>query len=514
MTTRVRLIAIVILGVAMATWVALWPHLGAVDAWWRWAPPAERSNSGQIWSAIALFTSPVVVYTMAAFAAIWAARRRLFAASASIVLTSVLTASITQVMKELVHRPRADSPWAYLLSQTGWSFPSGHVSAWTAVAVAVVTLSRVAGQSKRMVWAWRGVALGSVAVVMVCRLTLHAHYVTDVIGGALLALLVATSSNLLCGVHAFGGRRGDGARRAGVIFNPAKIVDLTVFKQLLETALAENGWGPPIYLPTSPDDPGHAMARHAVRIGVDRVLIAGGDGTVRVALGELAGTGVEAAIIPSGTANLLAQNLGIPFDLSRSLRLALRGEPRPLDLIKVTSPERRGFVEYAGVLAGIGADAAVISNTNEELKRQIGTAAYVVAALNQVKTHPMDVLITVDDEHPIRRAASLVSVGNVADLQPGLTLIPGASTSDGILDLLIASPRNVGDVVEMIGGVLTQSKNEPRIDRFTGRTVHVETAEPALCQIDGDVVGEFRHLDFHIVPGAVPLAQPKESSQA
>lgn len=489
-------------------WVILWSRLGAIDAWWRWQPPADRSSSGQIWSAVALFSSPVVVYSLAGLAVLWAARRRLFAASASIILTCVLTLSATQVIKEIVARPRADSPWAFLISQHGWSFPSGHVSAWTAVAVAIVTLARVSGQSHRMVWVWRFLAIGSVLAVAVCRLVLHAHYVTDVIGGLVLGLFVATLSTLLCDVHGFGGRRRQGEKRAAVIFNPVKIVDLTVFKQLVETSLRQHGWAPPIYLPTSPDDPGHAMARHAIDLGVDRVLIAGGDGTVRVALGELAGSGMPAAIIPSGTANLLAQNLEIPFDLFRALRLALRGVPRPLDLIRVTSPDRPDLVEYAAVLAGIGADAAVISTTKEELKRQIGTAAYVIAALNQIKTHPMEVTVTIDEQDPLHRPASLVSVGNVGDLQPGLTLIPGASASDGLLNVLVASPRNIGDVVEMIGGVLTQAKNEPLIDRLSGRSVRLETATPALCQVDGDVLGEFHRLDFDIIPAAVPLAQP------
>jgi len=449
-----------------------------------------------------------VLYPLAGVAAFWAARRRLLAASATIVLTGVVTYSITTVLKALVQRPRMDGPWSYLISQQGWSFPSGHVSAWTAITIAMVTLMRVAGARSSAVWAWRLVGIGSVLIVATSRLVLHAHFVTDVIGGLLLGLFVAALSNLLCDVNTVGQRRRLRGGRVAVILNPVKIVDLTLFQQMLESALKRHGWASATYLPTTVDDPGRAMARQAVEQQVDLVLVAGGDGTVRVALGALSGSGIPTAIIPSGTANLLAQNLGIPFDVSRALTLALRGEVLPLDLIRVTSPERPELVEYAAVLAGIGADAAVISTTNEELKRQIGTAAYVVAALNQIKTHPMDVHVTIDDGEPVQRSASMVSIGNVGDLQPGLTLLPGASASDGKLDVLVASPRHIGDVVEMIGGVLTQAKNEPRIDRFTGRSVRLETVEPALCQIDGDVVGEFRRLDFEVVPGAVHLAQP------
>ncbi|HMR49300.1 MAG TPA: diacylglycerol kinase family protein [Arachnia sp.] len=511
MTARRRLLAPFLVslgGLMVALWIAAWPSLGMVDAWWRWGPPAERSASGQIWSAIALFSSPAVLYPLAAVAAFWAARRRLLAASATILLTGVLTYSITTVLKAVVQRPRSDTPWSHLISQQGWSFPSGHVAAWTAIAIAMMTLMRVAGARPSAVWAWRLIGIVSVLIVAVSRLVLHAHYVTDVIGGFLLGLFVASLSNLLCDVHIVGHRPHRPSGRVAVILNPIKVVDLTLFRRMLDSAMRRHGWASAIYLPTTADDAGRAMARQAIEQEVDLVLVAGGDGTVRVALGGLAGSGIPTAIIPAGTANLLAQNLGIPFDLSRALALALRGEVRPLDLIRVTSPEDPDLVEPAAVLAGIGADAAVISTTNEELKRQIGTAAYVVAALNQVKTHPMDVRVTIDDGEPLRRDASLVSIGNVGDLQPGLTLLPGASASDGLLDVLVASPRHLGDLVEMIGGVLTQAKNEPRIDRFTARRVHVETAEPVLCQIDGDVIGEFRILDFEVVPGAVQLARP------
>ena len=511
MVARRHLLApslVALTGLALLAWALAWPSLGAVDAWWRWAPPTERSISGQVWSAIALITSPALLYPLAGLAAFWAARRRLLAVSATIVLTVVLTYSFTTVVKTLLLRPRMDSPWAYLLSQHGWSFPSGHVSAWTAIAIAMVTLARVAGARASMLWMCRGMALASVTVVALCRLVLHAHYVTDVIGGALVGLFTASLSNLLCDVHSIGKRHRRRGGRVAVILNPVKIVDMTLFRQLLESALKRHGWASAIYLPTTADDPGRAMARQAVAQQADLVLIAGGDGTVRVALGALAGSGITAAIIPSGTANLLAQNLGIPFDVSRALTLALHGEVKPLDLIRTTSPEHPELVEYAAVLAGIGADAAVISTTDEDLKRQIGTAAYVVAALNQIKTHPMKVRVTIDDGEPVDRDASLVSIGNVGDLQPGLTLLPGASASDGLLDVLVASPRHIGDLVEMIGGVLIQAKNEPRIDRFTGRSVRLETTSPALCQIDGDVIGEFRRLDFEIVPAAVQLARP------
>ena len=105
----------------------------------------------------------------------------------------------------------------------------------------------------------------------------------------------------------------------------------------MDSEVLSAGWRPTVWLETTAEDPGHAAARAALDAGVDLVLVAGGDGTVRVVASELAGTGVSMALLPSGTGNLLARNLSVPLDTDAALRLALTGRPRRIDVVTVST---------------------------------------------------------------------------------------------------------------------------------------------------------------------------------
>ena len=223
-------------------------------------------------------------------------------------------------------------------------------------------------------------------------------------------------------------------------------------------------------------------------------------------LGSLVGTEMPVAIIASGTGNLLARNLGIPLDAARAVDLALTGTPTRIDLLRV---EAAASVTHAAVMAGLGADAAVLGDADEALKKQLGPVAYVVAGLPHIRATPTQARIIVDDQPALERDASLIEVGNVGDLQAGVSLMPQADASDGILDVLVASPRTVGDVAQMMAGVLTQIGGEPLLDRMTGRRVEIETAAPMPFQIDGDVVGTVDRVVVEVVPGAVRLMLPR-----
>ena len=130
------------------------------------------------------------------------------------------------------------------------------------------------------------------------------------------------------------------ARRSAVVFNPVKVAD--DFRDTVSRRLSEAGWAEPMWLETTEDDPGRSMTATAREAGVDLVLAAGGDGTVRVVADGLAGSKITMAILPSGTANLLALNLGIPSPLAEALDVALAGHTKTIDLIKITVDGERG----------------------------------------------------------------------------------------------------------------------------------------------------------------------------
>ena len=131
------------------------------------------------------------------------------------------------------------------------------------------------------------------------------------------------------------GRTSAGAepvRRAAVVIHPAKHDDMDEFRAAVRTAMADLGWAEPLWLETRPDDTGERLAREAVRSGVDLVLASGGDGTITACAGGVAGSGVPLGVLPCGTGNLLARNLGLPLPLDEALSVALTGSGRRLDV--------------------------------------------------------------------------------------------------------------------------------------------------------------------------------------
>ena len=167
-----------------------------------------------------------------------------------------------------------------------------------------------------------------------------------------------------------------------MILNPIKVPDVDEFRHTVDAALAERGFGDSLWLETTEDDAGSTMAKRAIEEPVDLVVVAGGDGTVRVVCAELAGSGIPVAVLPAGTGNLLARNLGISLDLEIALTELLGGNEQRIDSVEVEGDELQ--TDRFVVMAGLGLDAAIIADAPDELKKHVGWAAYVVATLKNL----------------------------------------------------------------------------------------------------------------------------------
>lgn len=121
-------------------------------------------------------------------------------------------------------------------------------------------------------------------------------------------------------------------RRAAVVANPIRYEDREKFRDLVRAAMSGHGWDQPLWLETTVDDPGTGQAREAIAAGVDLVLASGGDGTITACAAAVAGSGIPLAVLPIGTGNLLARNLGLPLELDEALAVALTGTNRQLDV--------------------------------------------------------------------------------------------------------------------------------------------------------------------------------------
>lgn len=285
-----------------------------------------------------------------------------------------------------------------------------------------------------------------------------------------------------------------------LVVNPTKTHALPRFVLQVTRACTRHGLPAPVVCETTTEDPGEGMARKAVEQGAALVLAAGGDGTVRSVCAGLAGSGVSLGVLPLGTGNLLARNLDLPLDLDQALGVALAGRDRVLDLGQATvgDGEPTAFV----VMAGLGFDAQMMADAPAGLKDAVGWPAYVVSGVRHLRDPAGNVQLILDGGVPVHRTSRGVVVGNVGSLQGGLALLPDAVPDDGVLDVVLLSPRHLGHWVRLIARLIAR-RPDRAATRWTARRVELRTSLPTHAQLDGEPLGEVRSLVIEVRPGAL-----------
>jgi YegS/Rv2252/BmrU family lipid kinase len=291
---------------------------------------------------------------------------------------------------------------------------------------------------------------------------------------------------------------------AAVVVNPTKLDDDEAFRKSVRQVMDEHGWDEPLWLETTAEDPGQGQAKSAVSAGVDLVLACGGDGTVTACAEGVTGTGVPLAIIPMGTGNLLARNIGLPMGLDEALAVALDGPQQPIDAGRVNGTL---FV----VMAGLGLDARMVSDTSDELKKRIGWIAYAISAARHLGDRPMRVTVSADGGPRRRMRANALIVGNVGWLRGGLPLLPDARPDDGMLDAVVLIAGGLTGWLAATANILLRRPARGGIYRvqFTKLQVGLSREEP--WELDGEVMGSTRRLTVEAQPGALLLRMPPES---
>ncbi|WP_173075982.1 diacylglycerol/lipid kinase family protein [Phytohabitans rumicis] len=289
---------------------------------------------------------------------------------------------------------------------------------------------------------------------------------------------------------------------SAVVVNPSKVFDPVELRQTVSALLAGAGWPAPMWFETTREDPGRGQTRQAVEAGAQVVFACGGDGTVRSCAGALVGTEVALAVLPSGTGNLLAVNLGLTHDLVAGVEIALQGGLRRIDVGVVGD-------ECFTVMAGMGFDAEMLAATSEATKARIGWLAYVLGALRHLGDRPMRVSIRIDDHPPMRRRARTVLIGNVGRLKGGLRLLLDAEPDDGTFDIAVLTPRTLGHWASLAWAVARRRRRVPRMEVFQGRSVQVTSNRPQSRELDGDLIEPGRTLRAELRPKALWLCVPE-----
>ena len=300
--------------------------------------------------------------------------------------------------------------------------------------------------------------------------------------------------------------------KVGIVYNPSKERAQAALNIVYRT-LSEAGWEPAKLYETKVDDPGFSMAQQAVKEGAELVLAVGGDGTVREVASALKGSDIPLGIVPMGTGNLLARNMGYEvWDTSSCVHFALFGQEHTIDMIHLVSKLTNGKTDQRDflVMGGAGFDAQIMTDTDPKLKSMIGGAAYFLAAGKHLLARRSPVLITIDDGPTFGRKMRGVLIANCGEIQGGINIASQTSAKDGQLEVIILAPRTLLSWAALSLRIMTRRyRSTPILDHKMGSRVKMDFLKhPQPIEVDGDIIGEAKELEAEVLPKVLRVHAP------
>ncbi len=244
--------------------------------------------------------------------------------------------------------------------------------------------------------------------------------------------------------------------------------------------------------------------RAAIGDGADLVYVWGGDGMVQRCVDAMvdAGSKIPIAILPAGTANLLANNLGIPIDIAEAVELGLSGIRQALD-VGVVNGER------FAVMAGTGLDAITMRNVSNGEKERLGRLAYFRSGMSALRKDSILMSIRVNGKTWFTGKSSCVLVGNVGTITGGIKPFPNASPVDGKLEVAAVTANTTMDWARVFARLATgHAKRSPFIKTTRARKIVIELEQRAPYELDGGPRKATRKLKFRVEPGAITVCVP------
>ena len=247
----------------------------------------------------------------------------------------------------------------------------------------------------------------------------------------------------------------------------------------------------------APDEVRKALAAKA-----DLIFVWGGDGTVQRCIDVLSGTKATLAIVPAGTANLLATNLGIPKDIEAAVDVGLAGSTRRIDVGRING-------ERFAVMAGAGLDARMIGDADGGLKDRVGRLAYVWTGAKHLREKPFRAKIEVDGARWFDGEASCILLGNVGKLFGGIEAFEDSHPDDGVLELGVVSADGVKEWAGTIArAVVGNASKSPHAFTTKVHSVRVKLDRKVPYELDGGDRKKVSKLRIEIEPAAVTVCVP------
>jgi diacylglycerol kinase (ATP) len=270
----------------------------------------------------------------------------------------------------------------------------------------------------------------------------------------------------------------------------------------LRRELERQGISDPLWHEVPKSRKAPARVRQVLDEGADLVFVWGGDGMVQRCIDALDGATAALAVVPAGTANLFATNLGIPQDIEKAVRIGLHGPRRRLDVGRMNG-------ERFAVMAGAGFDAQMIREADAGLKDRIGRVAYVWTGVNQLGRKPFEAKIEVDGSTWFQGKASSVILGNVGELFAGVEAFEDAQPDDGLLELGVVTADSTLDWARTIARTAVgSSQASPFVQVTKARSAVVKFDRKVLYELDGGDRKKVKKLDVEVEPSAIDVCVP------
>jgi len=272
----------------------------------------------------------------------------------------------------------------------------------------------------------------------------------------------------------------------------------------LRRTLAAHGVPDPIWYEISKSKHATALAEKVVADGVTLLVIWGGDGTVQRCLDAVSGQDIAVAVVPAGTANLLATNLGIPDDIGAAVRIGIYGDRRSLDVGMLNG-------KRFAVMAGVGFDAHMMLIAEGEMKDRWGQLAYVWAAIRATRIASQRVTIAVDGSAWFAGHAAGILLGQMGTLTSGLVAFPDAIPDDGQLEVAVITADTWTHWLRVLYRLVSGHPERSPLARTTRASIVDITLDQATpYELDGSPRKAKKRLTASIEPAAVTVCVPNQ----
>ena len=274
----------------------------------------------------------------------------------------------------------------------------------------------------------------------------------------------------------------------------------------LRRTLARHGVTDPLWAEVPKSRKAPKQVQRLLEAGAEHFFVWGGDGMAQRCIDTLAGTGMTISIVPAGTSNLLATNLGIPKDIEGAVVTGLQGIERPIDVATLNG-------ERFAVMAGAGFDADMIGGADGALKDRLGRAAYLWTGAKSMRTPSFNASIKVDGAPWYDGPATCVLAGNVGALFGGVEVFADAEPDDGRLDIAVITAEGVAEWARTVARTLAGRPERSPFFRITqGSKAKVKLNRKVPYELDGGMRTKVKAYRLAIEPGAITVRVPESAN--